>query len=490
MSTENSLSYFVKNYSPLLSDEMVRKYDNKQVSPAEAQEGWLNDQQNKFTPQRIGTAIEPESERLYNDITSDLAKVYDTLDDRPEAEDLIERIGYKWQKRFIKEVEKGGLLSGRELIATQVDIIKKANSEFMKHYIDATRKYQGFSQGLNQIKINLAEVIEVNKDSSDVKIKTKELLLHFKLLQNKYLTLNDIILYPDIEHTGISNNYSEVKVTGKYNGAEEKDKEDANKWIKNLGLPVGSLMDVDKEIDKLSKLIEQWENKPDIPKEDNIDKIKVKEATIKEKTKDLEDKIKKLASSGANKKKLEEEIRKLKKEILEDQSWIDDKIANKYNFKEIINKNKEKLEEVKTEYNNANKLEEIKNFIKDIKNRIIGMESREAQEEQIEKTKAFKHQLENLDKKYIVTIDMSPLENMIESVKTLGDTDEVTVNPARENAWRTGLDTQFEAVNTVISVLTQKTTNAKNILDFLIKVLSDIIQKEAETQSTIIRSTA
>lgn len=75
------------------------------------------------------------------------------------------------------------------------------------------------------------------------------------------------------------------------------------------------------------------------------------------------------------------------------------------------------------------------------------------------------------DGTYIVHIDISPLENIYNSVENKN----MTFNAAQWSVWQTGIDMQKDHIQNSMQTLTQKYANAHSTFDNLVKVLSSTI---------------
>ncbi|MCW2477113.1 MULTISPECIES: IpaD/SipD/SspD family type III secretion system needle tip protein [unclassified Symbiopectobacterium] len=81
-----------------------------------------------------------------------------------------------------------------------------------------------------------------------------------------------------------------------------------------------------------------------------------------------------------------------------------------------------------------------------------------------------------LDGTYIVHIDISPLENIYNSVEDKS----MSFNAAQWSAWQTGVDMQKDHIQNSMQTLTQKFANAHSTFDNLVKVLSSTISSLLE----------
>ncbi|KVT72962.1 hypothetical protein WK54_03440 [Burkholderia ubonensis] len=86
--------------------------------------------------------------------------------------------------------------------------------------------------------------------------------------------------------------------------------------------------------------------------------------------------------------------------------------------------------------------------------------------------------------RYVVVVDMTPINNMIRDLNNLGTPDSngnVMLDNARFQAWQSGFKAQEENLKTTLQTLTQKYSNANSLFDNLVKVLSSTISSCTET---------
>ncbi|EAA4815622.1 type III secretion system needle tip complex protein IpaD [Shigella boydii] len=82
---------------------------------------------------------------------------------------------------------------------------------------------------------------------------------------------------------------------------------------------------------------------------------------------------------------------------------------------------------------------------------------------------------------YVVSINMTPINNMLNSLNKLGTTDEVVLDNAKYQAWNAGFSAEDETMKNNLQTLVQKYSNANSIFDNLVKVLSSTISSCTDT---------
>ncbi|EPY9093278.1 type III secretion system needle tip complex protein IpaD [Shigella dysenteriae] len=82
---------------------------------------------------------------------------------------------------------------------------------------------------------------------------------------------------------------------------------------------------------------------------------------------------------------------------------------------------------------------------------------------------------------YVVSINMTPINNMLNSLDKLGTTDEVVLDNAKYQAWNAGFSAEDETMKNNLQTLVQKYSNANSIFDNLVKVLSSTISSCTDT---------
>lgn len=82
---------------------------------------------------------------------------------------------------------------------------------------------------------------------------------------------------------------------------------------------------------------------------------------------------------------------------------------------------------------------------------------------------------------YVVNINMTPIDNMLNSLDKLGGTDEVVLDNAKYQAWNAGFSAEDETMKNNLQTLVQKYSNANSIFDNLVKVLSSTISSCTDT---------
>uniref|UniRef100_UPI003526C39E Invasin IpaD n=1 Tax=Shigella flexneri TaxID=623 RepID=UPI003526C39E len=76
---------------------------------------------------------------------------------------------------------------------------------------------------------------------------------------------------------------------------------------------------------------------------------------------------------------------------------------------------------------------------------------------------------------YVVSINMTPIDNMLKSLDNLGGNGEVVLDNAKYQAWNAGFSAEDETMKNNLQTLVQKYSNANSIFDNLVKVLSSTI---------------
>ncbi|EMN7988581.1 type III secretion system needle tip complex protein IpaD [Shigella dysenteriae] len=82
---------------------------------------------------------------------------------------------------------------------------------------------------------------------------------------------------------------------------------------------------------------------------------------------------------------------------------------------------------------------------------------------------------------YVVSINMTPINNMLNSLDKLGTTDEIVLDNAKYQAWNAGFSAEDETMKNNLQTLVQKYSNANSIFDNLVKVLSSTISSCTDT---------
>ncbi|EFP8846378.1 type III secretion system needle tip complex protein IpaD [Shigella flexneri] len=82
---------------------------------------------------------------------------------------------------------------------------------------------------------------------------------------------------------------------------------------------------------------------------------------------------------------------------------------------------------------------------------------------------------------YVVSINMTPIDNMLKSLDNLGGNDEVVLDNAKYQAWNAGFSAEDETMKNNLQTLVQKYSNANSIFDNLVKVLSSTISSCTDT---------
>lgn len=90
------------------------------------------------------------------------------------------------------------------------------------------------------------------------------------------------------------------------------------------------------------------------------------------------------------------------------------------------------------------------------------------------------------DGKYVVVVDLTPVDNMIRDVKALGS-GVVELDNAKFQAWQSGFKAQEENLKNTLQTLTQKYSNANSLYDNLVKVLSSTISSCLETAKSFLQ---
>ncbi|WP_152060725.1 type III secretion system needle tip complex protein IpaD, partial [Shigella flexneri] len=82
---------------------------------------------------------------------------------------------------------------------------------------------------------------------------------------------------------------------------------------------------------------------------------------------------------------------------------------------------------------------------------------------------------------YVVSINMTPIDNMLKSLENLGGNGEVVLDNAKYQAWNAGFSAEDETMKNNLQTLVQKYSNANSIFDNLVKVLSSTISSCTDT---------
>ncbi|EKP1398000.1 type III secretion system needle tip complex protein IpaD [Escherichia coli] len=82
---------------------------------------------------------------------------------------------------------------------------------------------------------------------------------------------------------------------------------------------------------------------------------------------------------------------------------------------------------------------------------------------------------------YVVSINMTPIDNMLKSLDNLGGNSEVVLDNAKYQAWNAGFSAEDETMKNNLQTLVQKYSNANSIFDNLVKVLSSTISSCTDT---------
>ncbi|HBD4786974.1 TPA: type III secretion system needle tip complex protein IpaD, partial [Shigella flexneri] len=82
---------------------------------------------------------------------------------------------------------------------------------------------------------------------------------------------------------------------------------------------------------------------------------------------------------------------------------------------------------------------------------------------------------------YVVSINMTPIDNMLKSLDNLGGNGEVVLDNAKYQAWNAGFSAEDETMKNNLQTLVQKYSNANSIFDNLVKVLSSTISSCTDT---------
>lgn len=91
------------------------------------------------------------------------------------------------------------------------------------------------------------------------------------------------------------------------------------------------------------------------------------------------------------------------------------------------------------------------------------------------------------DGKWVVVIDMTPVDTMIRDVGALGSGSAVEMDNAKFQAWQSGFKAQEENLKNTLQTLTQKYSNANSLYDNLVKVLSSTISSCTETAKSFLQ---
>lgn len=93
---------------------------------------------------------------------------------------------------------------------------------------------------------------------------------------------------------------------------------------------------------------------------------------------------------------------------------------------------------------------------------------------------------QSTDGKYVVVVDLTPVEAMIRDVGALGS-GVVEMDNAKFQAWQSGFKAQEENLKNTLQTLTQKYSNANSLYDNLVKVLSSTISSCLETAKSFLQ---
>lgn len=88
--------------------------------------------------------------------------------------------------------------------------------------------------------------------------------------------------------------------------------------------------------------------------------------------------------------------------------------------------------------------------------------------------------------KYVVVVDLTPIEAMIRDTRALGK-GEVEIDNAKFQAWQAGFKAQEENLKNTLQTLTQKYSSANSLYDNLVKVLSSTISSCLETAKSFLQ---
>ncbi|HDL6964066.1 TPA: IpaD/SipD/SspD family type III secretion system needle tip protein [Yersinia enterocolitica] len=88
---------------------------------------------------------------------------------------------------------------------------------------------------------------------------------------------------------------------------------------------------------------------------------------------------------------------------------------------------------------------------------------------------------------YIVTVDFTPIKQMIKDVNALGTDATVTMNTAKYQAWLTGFNANAENVKTTCQTVTTKYSSANNLYDSMIKLLTSTITTMTESAKAYLK---
>lgn len=94
---------------------------------------------------------------------------------------------------------------------------------------------------------------------------------------------------------------------------------------------------------------------------------------------------------------------------------------------------------------------------------------------------------QSADGKWVVVIDMTPVDTMIRDVGALGSGSAVEMDNAKFQAWQSGFKAQEENLKNTLQTLTQKYSNANSLYDNLVKVLSSTISSCTETAKSFLQ---
>lgn len=82
---------------------------------------------------------------------------------------------------------------------------------------------------------------------------------------------------------------------------------------------------------------------------------------------------------------------------------------------------------------------------------------------------------------YVVTVDLSPVKQMVSDLSNLTQKSSITMNPAKYQAWLTGFNAQAENIKTSCQTVTTKYSSANSLYDSLIKLLTSTISTMTES---------
>lgn len=94
--------------------------------------------------------------------------------------------------------------------------------------------------------------------------------------------------------------------------------------------------------------------------------------------------------------------------------------------------------------------------------------------------------VKNVNGKYVVVVDLTPINAMIRDTSALGN-GEVEIDNAKFQAWQAGFKAQEENLKNTLQTLTQKYSNANSLYDNLVKVLSSTMSSCLETAKSFLQ---